>query len=182
VGANHLARPTSPAPARHRDQPREPVAIERWFHMRALVEARIEDSDAGMALRHLPRATRRWTGRGLWSAFLALNCSAWLHGPAGIDTGPDGWAHGKRLRRELTSVPRPGALPRSLPFRARQSPERTRRGRRGPGLGATPSVGSHLGRNGADGRFAGDPLGGRRWQDRNSAAGRWRWSRAVPSR
>jgi len=41
----------------------------------------------------------------MWAAFLAFNCSAWLQSLAGVDIGPDGRAHGKRLRRELISVP-----------------------------------------------------------------------------
>ena len=41
----------------------------------------------------------------MWSAFCALNRSVWLQGLGGIDTGPDGRAHGKRLRRELIAVP-----------------------------------------------------------------------------
>jgi Transposase DDE domain group 1 len=83
----------------------DPVEIEKWFRMRALVEERICDSKAGMALRHLPSGYEAVNRTWMWSAFLALNCSVWLQGLAGIDTGPDGRAHGKRLRRELIAVP-----------------------------------------------------------------------------
>lgn len=41
----------------------------------------------------------------MWSAFLALNVSTWLQSLCGLDTGPAGRAHGKRLRRELIAIP-----------------------------------------------------------------------------
>lgn len=40
----------------------------------------------------------------MWAALLALDISAWLQSLAGVDTGADGRAHGKRLRRELVCV------------------------------------------------------------------------------
>ncbi len=83
----------------------DPVEIEAWFRMRALVEERICDSKGGMALHHLPSGYEAVNRTWMWSAFLALNCSVWLQGLAGLDTGPDGRAHGKRLRRELITVP-----------------------------------------------------------------------------
>jgi hypothetical protein len=81
------------------------VEIESWFRQRALVEERIEDSKAGMALRHLPSGYEAVNRTWMWSAFLALNCSVWLQGLSGTDTGSDGRAHAKRLRRELIAVP-----------------------------------------------------------------------------
>ncbi len=78
--------------------------IEAWFRMRALVEERIKDSKWGMALRHLPSGYEAVNTTWMWAALLALNCSAWLQSLAGADTGPDGRAHGKRLRRELVCV------------------------------------------------------------------------------
>ncbi len=78
--------------------------IEAWFRMRALVEERIKDSKLGMALRHLPSGHEAVDTTWMWAALLALNCSAWLQSLAGADTGPDGRAHGKRLRRELVCV------------------------------------------------------------------------------
>lgn len=83
----------------------DPIEIEEWFRRRALVEERIGDSKAGMALRHLPSGYEAVNRTWMWSAFCALNCSVWLQGLAGIDTGPNGRAHGKRLRRELIAVP-----------------------------------------------------------------------------
>ena len=41
----------------------------------------------------------------MWSAFLALNISTFLQSLCSIDSGPDGRAHGKRLRRELIAIP-----------------------------------------------------------------------------
>ena len=78
--------------------------IEAWFRMRALVEERIKDSKWGMALRHLPSGYEAVNRTWMWAALLALNSSAWLQSLAGADTGPDGRAHGKRLRRELVCV------------------------------------------------------------------------------
>ena len=83
----------------------DPVEIESWFRQRALVEERIEDSKAGMALRHLPSGYEAVNRSWMWAAFLALNCSVWLQGLSGTDAGPDGRAHAKRLRRELIVVP-----------------------------------------------------------------------------
>jgi hypothetical protein len=41
----------------------------------------------------------------MWAPFFVFNCSAWLQSLVGVDIGPDGRAHGKRLRRELISIP-----------------------------------------------------------------------------
>ena len=81
------------------------VEIEAWFRRRALIEERIEDSKLGMSLRHLPSGYEAVNRTWMWAAFLALNCSVWLQSLAGVDVGPDGRAHGKRLRRELVAVP-----------------------------------------------------------------------------
>jgi hypothetical protein len=81
------------------------VEVEAWFRQRALVEEAIKDSKAGMALRHLPSGHEAVNRTWMWAAFRAFNCSAWLQSLAGVDIGPDGRAHGKRLRRELISVP-----------------------------------------------------------------------------
>ncbi len=78
--------------------------IEAWFRQRALVEERIKDSKWGMALRHLPSGYEAVNTTWMWAALLALNCSAPLQSLARLDTGPDGRAHGKRLRRELICV------------------------------------------------------------------------------
>jgi hypothetical protein len=78
--------------------------IEAWFRQRALVEERIKDSKWGMALRHLPSGYGAVNTTWMWAALLALNCSAPLQSLARLDTGPDGRAHGKRLRRELICV------------------------------------------------------------------------------
>lgn len=80
------------------------VDIEAWFRQRALVEERIKDSKWGMALRHLPSGYQAVNTTWMWAAFLALNLSVWAQALAGVDTGPDGRAHGKRLRRELICV------------------------------------------------------------------------------
>lgn len=80
----------------------DPVGIEAWFRMRALVEERIKDSKLGMALRHLPSGYERVNALRMWSAFLALNISVFLQSLAGLDSG--GRAHGKRLRRQLICV------------------------------------------------------------------------------
>jgi hypothetical protein len=58
-----------------------------------------------MALRHLPSGYGAVNRTWMWAAFLALNCSVFLQSLAGVDTGPGGRAHGKRLRRELIAVP-----------------------------------------------------------------------------
>ena len=79
------------------------VAVEAWFRDRAWVEERIKDSKQGMALRHLPSgyaaANEVWT----WAAFLALTLSAALQALTNHDQPHR--AHGKRLRRELITVP-----------------------------------------------------------------------------
>jgi hypothetical protein len=80
------------------------VDIEAWFRRRALVEERIKDAKLGAALRHLPSGYEAVNRTWMWSAFVALNLSAWLQSLCGLDTGPQGRAHGKRLRRELIAV------------------------------------------------------------------------------
>lgn len=79
--------------------------IEAWFRMRALVEEKIKDAKLGAALRHLPSGFVAVNRTWMWSAFLALNVSTWLQSLCGLDAGPQGRAHGKRLRRELIAVP-----------------------------------------------------------------------------
>ena len=59
----------------------------------------------GAALRHLPSGFEAVNRTWMWSAFFACNVSVFLQSLTGTDTGPDGRAHGKRLRRELISVP-----------------------------------------------------------------------------
>jgi len=81
------------------------VEIEHWFRKRALIEERLEDAKLGMALRHLPSGYEAVNRVWMWSAFLALDASVWLQSLAGVDSGPAGRAHGKRLRRELIAVP-----------------------------------------------------------------------------
>lgn len=81
------------------------VELEAWFRMRALVEEKIKDAKLGAALRHLPSGFFAVNRTWMWSAFLALNVSTWLQSLCGLDTGPHGRAHGKRLRRELIAVP-----------------------------------------------------------------------------
>lgn len=81
------------------------IEIEAWFRKRALIEERLEDSKLGMALRHLPSGYAAVNRTWMWAAFLALNCSVFLQSLSGVDTGPEGRAHGKRLRRELIGVP-----------------------------------------------------------------------------
>ena len=83
----------------------EAVEIESWFRMRALVEEKIKDAKLGAALRHLPSGYEAVNRTWMWSAFLALNISTWLQSLCGLDTGPQGRAHAKRLRRELIAVP-----------------------------------------------------------------------------
>ena len=70
-----------------------------------MIEERLEDAKLGMALRHLPSGYEAVNRAWMWAAFVALNCSVWLQSLAGVDTGRDGRAHGKRLRRELITVP-----------------------------------------------------------------------------
>ena len=83
----------------------EATEIEAWFRMRALVEEKIKDAKLGAALRHLPSGFVAVNRTWMWSAFLALNISTWLQSLCGLDAGPHGRAHGKRLRRELIAVP-----------------------------------------------------------------------------
>ena len=59
----------------------------------------------GAALRHLPSGYESVNHTWMWSAFLALNCSTFLQALCGLDTGPDGRAHGKRHQRELVMIP-----------------------------------------------------------------------------
>jgi hypothetical protein len=84
---------------------KDATEIESWFRMRALVEEKIKDAKLGAALRHLPSGYESVNHTWMWSAFLALNCSTFLQALCGLDTGPDGRAHGKRLRRELVMIP-----------------------------------------------------------------------------
>src|SRR5664280_33710 len=79
------------------------VAIEAWFRDRAWVEERIKDSKLGMALRHLPSGYAAANEVWMWAAFLALSLSAALQALTGHDQPHR--AHGKRLRRELITVP-----------------------------------------------------------------------------
>ncbi len=83
----------------------EVTEIEAWFRMRALVEEKIKDAKLGAALRHLPSGFVAVNHTWMWSAFLALNVSTFLQSLCGLDAGPHGRAHGKRLRRELVAVP-----------------------------------------------------------------------------
>ena len=62
-------------------------------------------SKLGAALRHLPSGFVSVNRTWMWSAFLALNISTWLQSLCGLDAGPHGRAHGKRLRRELIAIP-----------------------------------------------------------------------------
>lgn len=80
------------------------VELESWFRIRALVEEKIKDAKLGMPLRHLPSGYESVNRTWMWAALLALNISTWLQSLARIDGGPDGRAHGKRLRRELVVV------------------------------------------------------------------------------
>jgi uncharacterized protein YbdZ (MbtH family) len=79
------------------------VDIEAWFRKRSQIEERLKDSKCGLALRHLPSGHKTVNVVWMWSAFLALNLSAWTQALAGTDT--DGRAHAKRARRELFGVP-----------------------------------------------------------------------------
>ncbi len=79
--------------------------IEAWFRQRALVEERIKDSKLGLALRHMPSGYEAVNSLWTWAAFMGLNISAWLQALTGDDRRKGGRAHGKRLRRELISVP-----------------------------------------------------------------------------
>ena len=82
------------------------VEIEAWFRMRALIEEKIKDAKlGGGALRHLPSGYQAVNRTWMWSAFLALNISTFLQSLLGLDERHDGRAHGKRLRRELITVP-----------------------------------------------------------------------------
>lgn len=99
-----------------------PVEVEAWFRLRAQVEERLKDSKLGMALRHLPSGYPAINAVWMWAAFLALNISATLSAlakPTEAETteaettemslwrprGRPDRAHGKRLRREIITVP-----------------------------------------------------------------------------
>lgn len=77
--------------------------IEAWFRQRAQIEERIKDAKCGLALRHLPSGHETVNVVWTYSAFLALNMSAWAQALGGIDA--NGRAHAKRARRELFCVP-----------------------------------------------------------------------------
>lgn len=79
------------------------VAVEAWFRDRAWVEERIKDSKLGMALRHLPSGFAAVNEVWMWAAFLGLTLSAALQALTGQDDPHR--AHGKRLRRELITIP-----------------------------------------------------------------------------
>lgn len=79
------------------------VAVEAWFRDRAWVEERIKDSKLGMALRHLPSGFAAANEVWMWAAFLGLTLSAALQALTGHDDPHR--AHGKRLRRELITIP-----------------------------------------------------------------------------
>lgn len=80
------------------------VEIEAWFRQRALVEEKIKDSKLGLAMRHMPSGKETVNALWMWAALIGLNISSWLQALTGHDQA-DGRAHGKRLRRELISVP-----------------------------------------------------------------------------
>ena len=80
------------------------VDIEAWFRMRALVEEKLKDSKLGLALRHMPSGYEAVNAMWMWAALLGLNLSSWLQALSGHDE-VEGRAHGKRLRRELISIP-----------------------------------------------------------------------------
>ena len=82
----------------------EPVEIEAWFRLRALVEEKLKDSKLGLALRHMPSGYEAVNAMWMWAALLGLNLSSWLQAITGHDE-VEGRAHGKRLRRELISIP-----------------------------------------------------------------------------
>ena len=96
----------------------------------------------GMALRHLPSGYEAVNRTWMWSAFCALNCSVWLQGLAGIDTGPNGRAHGSDCAASSSPCP-PGCSPTpAAPHRAgrpRAPPRRLRRGVAHPSV-PSPSV------------------------------------------
>jgi hypothetical protein len=77
--------------------------IEAWFRKRADIEERIRDAKWGMALRHLPSGNATVNTVWMWAALLALNLSAWIQALGRVDS--DGRAHGKRLRRQLITIP-----------------------------------------------------------------------------
>ena len=77
--------------------------IEYWFRERAWIEERIKDTKLGMALRHLPSGHEATNACWMWACLLALNLSAWTQTLGQVDH--DGFAHGKRLRRQLLRVP-----------------------------------------------------------------------------
>lgn len=77
--------------------------LEYWFRERAWIEERIKDSKLGMALRHLPSGHPATNACWMWACLLALNLSAWTQTLGQVDS--QGRAHGKRLRRQLLSLP-----------------------------------------------------------------------------
>ncbi len=81
------------------------IELEAWFRMRALIEEKIKDAKLGAALRHLPSGFVAVNRTWMWWALLALNVSTFLQSLCGLDACRHGRAHGKRLRRELISVP-----------------------------------------------------------------------------
>lgn len=83
----------------------EAVEVEAWFRTRALVEEKTTDATHGAALRHLPSGFETVNRTWMWSTFLACIVSVFLQSLAGADTGPEGRAHGTRLRRELIAIP-----------------------------------------------------------------------------
>ncbi len=83
----------------------EVIEIEAWSRMRALVEERLKDAKLGAAFRHLPSGFVAVNRARMWAALLALSISTFLQSLRGLDAGPHGRAHGKRLRRELIAVP-----------------------------------------------------------------------------
>lgn len=80
------------------------VDVEAWFRLRALVEEKLKDGKLGLALRHMPSGYESVNALWMWAALLGLNLSSWLQALTGHDEH-EGRAHGKRLRRELISIP-----------------------------------------------------------------------------
>lgn len=77
--------------------------IESWFREHAQIEERIKDTKLGMALRHLPSGVAAANEVWMWAACLALTFSVALQGLTNHDCPHR--AHGKRLRRELITIP-----------------------------------------------------------------------------
>ncbi|MHB8221025.1 MAG: hypothetical protein ACYDHU_12000 [Acidimicrobiales bacterium] len=80
------------------------VDIEAWWRMRALVEAKINDSKLELALQRTPSGCGAVSAISMWAALLGLNFSSWLQVLGTHDEGEDVREHGKRLRRELFCV------------------------------------------------------------------------------